>query len=85
MLIYISILLNVMSCHVILEETLISLPKIRRQRVFQAFSVPGAEQLQKLLSVGPEGKIFRKTNRNLTTTPKGKNFGKTSEVRFSRG
>ena len=31
----------------------ISLPKIRRQRVLQAFSVPGSEQLQKLLSVGP--------------------------------
>ena len=31
----------------------ISLPKIRRQRVLQAFSIPGAEQLQKLLSVGP--------------------------------
>ena len=27
--------------------------QIRRQRVFQAFSVPGAEKLQKLLSVGP--------------------------------
>ena len=33
-----------------------SLPQIRRrQRVFQAFSVPGAEQFQKLLSVGPQG------------------------------
>ena len=30
-----------------------SLPKIRRQLVFQALSVPGAEQLQKLLPVGP--------------------------------
>ena len=34
-----------------------SLPNIRRQRVFQAFSVPGAEQLQKLLSVGPQGYV----------------------------
>ena len=35
-------------------------PKIRRQRVFQAFSVPEAERLQKLLSVGPQGYIFSK-------------------------
>ena len=31
----------------------ISLPKLQRQRVFQVFFVPGAEQLQKLLSAGP--------------------------------
>ena len=33
---------------------IISPPKLRRRRrrVFQAFSVPGAEQLRKLLSVG---------------------------------
>ena len=31
----------------------LSLPKIRRQRVFQVVPVPGAEQLQKLLSIGP--------------------------------
>ena len=36
----------------------VSLPKLRRQRVFQAFSVPGAEKLQKLTSVGPWGYIF---------------------------
>ena len=35
-----------------------SLPKIRWQRVFQVFSVPGAEQLQKLLFVWSEGYIF---------------------------
>ena len=36
---------------------LISPPKIRRQRVFQGSSVPGTEQLPKLLSVGPQGYI----------------------------
>ena len=49
---------------------------MRRQRVFQAFSDPGAEKLQKLLSVGPQGYISAKTARNQTTTPKGKNFGR---------
>ena len=49
---------------------------LRRRRVFQAFSVPGAEELQKLLSVGPEGYMFSKTARNLTTTSKGTNFGR---------
>ena len=34
------------------------LPKMRRQRVFQALSVPGAENLQKLFSVGPYGYVF---------------------------
>ena len=34
-------------------RSLVSLLKIRRRRVFQALSVPGAEELQKLLSVGP--------------------------------
>ena len=38
---------------VLLPRHVHSLSEIRRQRVFQAFSVPGAEQVQKLLSVGP--------------------------------
>ena len=59
-----------------------SLPKIRRQRVFQAFSVPAAEQLRKLLSVGPWGYMFSKTARNLMTTPKGNNFGRNFERNF---
>ena len=39
-----------------------SLPIIRRQCVFQAFSVPGAEQLQKLLSLGSQGYMFSKNS-----------------------
>ena len=35
-----------------------ALPKIRRPRVFQVFSVPGTERLQKLLSVGPAANMF---------------------------
>ena len=42
-----------------------SLPKIRRQRVFQAFSVPGTEELQRLLSIGPEGCIFQDYQRGV--------------------
>ena len=37
----------------IVTQSDVSLPKIRQQRVFQICSVQGAEQLQKLLSVGP--------------------------------
>ena len=52
------------------------LPKICGQRVFQALSVLGAEELQKLLSVEPSSYIFSKNARNLTTTPKGKSIGR---------
>ena len=39
--------------YIYIRHRLNSLLEIRRRRVFQAFSLPGAEQLQKLLSVGP--------------------------------
>ena len=58
----------------------LSLPKIRRRRGFRVCSVPGgpgAEKHQKLLSLPRAlGVICSAHNtRNLTTTPKGNNFG----------
>ena len=45
-------------------------------------SVPGAGQIQKLLSVGPKDYMPSKTARNLTTTPEGKTLEETSDVLF---
>ena len=42
------------------QRGFLSLPKIRRQCAFQAFSVPRAGKLQRLLSVGPQGYMFSK-------------------------
>ena len=39
-------------------------------------AAPGAEQVQKLLSVGPWGYMFSKTARDLTTTSTDENFGR---------
>ena len=46
-----------------------SLPEIRRQRVFQACSVPGTDRLQKLLSVGPEGYSLSKNRSKSNDNP----------------
>ena len=84
------VLVCLLCVHRTLQQILLSsspLPKIRRQIVFQAFSVPGTEQLQKLLSVGPSIRfIFSVTTaRNLTTTPKGNNFGRNIGSVFFQG
>ena len=63
-----------------------SLPKIRRQRELQALSVPGAEQLRKLLSVGPWGYVFSKNCSKPNDNPEGKNtLEETTKACFSRG
>ena len=64
-----------------------SLPKIRRQRVFQAFSVPGANKLQKLMSSLVAFRVIftAKTARNLTTTSKGQTHRKKLRNSFSLG
>ena len=46
----------------------------------QAFSVPGAEQLQKLLSVGPSGYIFSNNCSKSNDNPKGKHGNKLQKL-----
>ena len=68
------------------RECPVSLPKIRRQRVFQAFSVPGAERLQKLLSIGPWGYILSKNCSKSNDNPEGEKHRKKPRVLvLSRG
>ena len=62
-------------------------PKIRRLRVFQAFSAPGAEATSEVVVLRALGfPMFSKTARNLTTTPKGKQLRmKLRKLLFARG
>ena len=60
----------------VMPRHVVSLPEIRRQRVFQAFSAPGTEQLQKLLSVGPQGHMFSNNCWESIENPKGNNIGR---------
>ena len=51
-----------------------SLPKIRRQRVFQAFLSQEQQTLQKLSSLGPQGCMFGYSCSKSNDNPQGKNF-----------
>ena len=62
-----------------------SLPKIRRQGVFKAVSVPETDELQKLLSVGPEGYAFSKQCSKSNDNPWGKTLRNQLQMLFSAG
>ena len=62
-----------------------SLPKIRRQHVLQASSVPGAEELQRLMFVGHCCHIFSKSCSKSNDNPKGKQLRKKLRMLFSIG
>ena len=58
---------------------------MRRQHVFQAFSVPGTETLQKLMSLGPQAASGLYFQQQLIELYKEHNIGRNFGRLFSRG